>query len=70
MAIGKGSKRYQHKVTEDVKYFKNEPDLNMWIKVGTPGSVNWKWINNTVEERYVKKDVELPEGFSLGRIKI
>ena len=69
MAIGKGSKRYQHKVTEEVKYFKNEPDLNMWNKVGTPGSVNWKWINNTVEERYVKKDVELPEGFSLGRIK-
>ena len=70
MAIGKGSKRYQHKVTEEIKYFKNEPNLDVWIKVGTPGSVNWKWIHNATEERYVRKEEPLPEGFALGRIKI
>ena len=70
MAIARGAKRYKHIVTEEVKYFKNAPDPEMWIKVGTPGSVDWRWIHNATEERFVRKDDELPEGFTLGRLKI
>ena len=70
MALKKGTKRYKHIVTEEVKYFKNAPDPEMWVKVGTPGSVDWRWIHNATEERFVRKDDDLPEGFTLGRLKI
>jgi hypothetical protein len=69
MAILKGTKRYQHNVTGQVKYFKNPPNLEAWSKVGTPGSKNWCWINNTVEEKFVKKSEPIPDGYSLGRVK-
>ena len=69
MAIAQGSKRYQHNVTGEVRYFKNPPSLESWSKVGTPGSKNWCWINNTVEEKFVKKSDPIPEGFALGRVK-
>ena len=69
MAIAKGTKRYQHNVTKEVRYFKNPPNLEAWSKVGTAGSKNWCWINNTVEEKFVKKSDPIPEGFSLGRVK-
>ena len=70
MALKKGTKRFKHIVTEEVKYFKNTPDPEFWIKVGTPGSVDWRWIHNATEERFVRKDDPLTEGFTLGRIKI
>jgi hypothetical protein len=70
MAITRGAKRYQHKVTEEIKYFRNEPDLEMWNKVGTPGSKDWRWIHNANEERFVRKSDPVPEGFTLGRLKI
>ena len=69
MAIQKGTRRYQHNHTGEVRYFKNPPSLESWSKVGTPGSKNWCWINNTVEERFVKKSEPIPEGFTLGRVK-
>ena len=69
MAIQKGTKRYQHTITGEVRYFKNHPDPEMWMKVGTPGSKNWRWIHNTIEERFVHKEEPIPEGFQLGRIK-
>ena len=69
MAIAKGTKRYQHNVTGEVRYFKNPPSLESWSKVGTAGSKNWCWINNTVEEKFVKKSDPIPDGFSLGRVK-
>ena len=69
MAVPKGTKRYQHNETGEVRYFRNPPDLNRWSKVGTPGSKNWQWICNVTEERYVKKTEPIPEGFSLGRLK-
>ena len=69
MGLPKGTKRYKHKITEEVRYFRNAPDLEHWDKVGTPGSKNWKWIHNAIEERYVRNDDEMPAGFSLGRLK-
>ena len=69
MAIPKGTKRYQHNVTGEVRYFRNPPNLESWSKVGTPGSKNWCWINNTLEERFVKKSEPIPEGFTPGRVK-
>jgi hypothetical protein len=70
MALPKGTKRYQHKVTEEIRYFRNPPNLENWIKVGTPGSKNWKWVHNATEERYIQSNVEMPAGFSLGRLRI
>lgn len=69
MAVPKGTKRYRHRVTEEVRYFRNPPNLEVWDKVGTVGSKNWKWIHNAIEEQYVKKDAPLPEGYSLGRLR-
>ena len=69
MAIPKGTKRFQHVITGEVRYFRNAPDLTKWNKVGTPGSKNWIWIHNAVEEKFVKKDEPLPDGFMLGRLK-
>ena len=69
MAVPKGTKRYQHKVTEEVRYFRNPPNMDVWNKVGTPGSKNWKWIHNAIEERYVRRDEVIPEGYLLGRLK-
>ena len=69
MAVPKGTKRYQHNLTGEVRYFRNPPNLESWSKVGTPGSKNWCWINNNVEERFVRKSELLPEGFTYGRIR-
>ena len=69
MAIPKGTKRYQHIVTKEIRYFRNAPNLNAWEKVGTPGSKNWRWINNSTEERYIHKGEPIPAGFELGRMK-
>ena len=69
MAVPKGTKRYQHNETGEVRYFRNPPNLAHWSKVGTPGSRDWCWINNTVEERFVRKGELLPEGFAYGRVK-
>ena len=69
MAIPKGTKRYQHNVTEEVRYFRNPPHLNAWTKVGTPGSKNWRWINNSLEEKYINLNDPIPEGYALGRMK-
>ena len=69
MALPKGTKRYQHKETGEVRYFRNPPNLQFWCKIGTPGSKNWCWINNSTEERFVKKSEPIPSGFTLGRIK-
>ena len=69
MAVQKGSKRFQHRITGEVKYFRNPPSLELWSKVGTPGSKNWRWINNGVEEKFVPKEDTIPAGFTLGRVK-
>jgi len=69
MAVQKGAKRYQHNITGEVKYFKAPPSLESWSKVGTPGSKNWRWIHNATEEKFVRKDEPLPEGYQLGRIR-
>ena len=69
MAIPKGTKRYQHIVTKEIRYFRNAPNLNAWEKVGTPGSKNWRWINNNTEEKYINVTDSIPEGYSLVRIK-
>ena len=69
MALPKGTKRYKPTVTGEIRYFKNAPNLSFWTKVGTPGSKNWRWINNTLEEKYVHSDEPIPEGFSLGRVR-
>ena len=69
MAIPKGTKRFQHNVTGEIRYFRNPPNLQIWSKVGTPGSKNWRWINNAVEEKYISSKETIPEGYSLGRIK-
>ncbi len=69
MAIPKGTKRFQHNVTGEIRYFRNPPNLQSWSKVGTPGSKNWRWINNTVEEKYISGQDVIPEGYSLGRIR-
>ncbi len=69
MAIPKGTKRYQNNETQEVRYFRNPPNLKLWTKVGTPGSKNWRWINNSSEEKYIPETDVIPEGFILGRIK-
>ena len=69
MAVPKGTKRYQHNITGEVRYFRNPPNLQSWSKVGTPGSKNWRWINNGVEEKFVRRDDELPLGYTFGRVK-
>ena len=69
MAIPRGTKRYQHNATGEVRYFRNTPNLEAWSKVGTPGSKNWCWINNNLEERFVKKTDPIPDGFTHGRVK-
>ena len=69
MAIPKGTKRYQHNSTKEIRYFRNPPNLEVWSKVGTPGSKNWRWVNNSSEEKYISNETEIPEGFALGRIK-
>ena len=69
MAVPKGTKRYQHNITGEVRYFRNPPNLESWTKVGTPGSKNWRWINNGVEEKFVRRDDELPLGYTFGRVK-
>jgi hypothetical protein len=69
MAMPKGTKRFRHKITEEVRYFKNPPNPEHWDKVGTVGSKNWCWIHNATEERYVRKSDPIPEGYSLGRLR-
>lgn len=69
MALPKGVKRYQHLETGEIRYFRNTPDNTRWVKVGTPGSKNWRWIHNAIEERYVASETVVPEGYSLGRLK-
>ncbi|AEC52975.1 hypothetical protein SCRM01_028c [Synechococcus phage S-CRM01] len=69
MALPKGTKRYQHKVTGEIRYFKNPPNKEIWNKVGTPGSKLWKWINNGTDEKYISSTTVIPEGYSCGRIK-
>jgi len=69
MALPKGTKRFQHNTTGEIRYFRNEPNLEKWTKVGTPGSKDWRWINNNLEERYVHKTETIPTGFVPGRIK-
>ena len=69
MAVAKGAKRYQHIITEEVRYFKSPPNMDQWNKIGTGGSKDWRWIHNATEEKFVKKSDPVPEGSSLGRIK-
>ena len=69
MAVPKGTRRYQHSITEEVRYFRNTPNLDVWNKVGTPGSKNWRWIHNATEEKFVRANDTIPEGFNLGRLK-
>ena len=69
MALPKGTKRFKHKITGEVRYFKNPPNLEKWDKIGTPGSKNCRWINNTIEERFVHGEEPIPEGFQLGRVR-
>ena len=69
MPVPKGTKRFQHNTTKEVRYFRNPPNLEYWSKVGTPGSKDWCWINNSTEERFVKRNEVLPEGFAYGRIR-
>ena len=69
MAIPKGTKRYQHNITKEIRYFRNPPNLQAWSKVGTPGSKDWRWIHNETEEKYISSKEVIPEGYSLGRIR-
>ena len=69
MPLPSGTKRYQHNQTGEIRYFRNAPNLTFWSKIGTPGSKNWKWINNTIEERFISPDDIIPEGYVPGRIK-
>ena len=69
MPLPSGTKRYQHNQTGEIRYFRNAPNLTYWSKIGTPGSKNWKWINNTVEEKFISPDDIIPEGYVPGRIK-
>ena len=70
MPLQKGTKRYKHNITGEVRYFKNEPCLNSWSKIGTPGSKKWKWIHNTIEEKFISPSEQIPEGFVPGRLKV
>ncbi len=69
MPLPLGTKRYKHNETGEVRYFRNAPNLSYWSKIGTPGSKNWRWINNTLEEKFISPDDIIPEGYSPGRIK-
>ena len=69
MALPSGTKRYQHNKTGEVRYFRNAPNMDLWSKVGTPGSKDWRWIHSSTEERFVKKSDLIPEGFTPGRLK-
>jgi len=69
MAVQKGAKRYQHNITGEVRYFKTLPDVEMWSKIGTKGSSEWRWITNTIEERFIHKKDPIPSGFYPGRIR-
>ena len=70
MSIPKGTKRYQHNLTKEVRYFRNPPNLEVWSKVGTPGSKNWRWVSNNTHEKYIHKEEVIPEGYSPGRLKV
>ena len=70
MPLSKGTRRYQHNITGEVRYFKNPPNLESWSKVGTSGSKNWKWINNTIEEKFIHSSDPIPDGFIPGRIRL
>ena len=69
MALPRGTRRFQHNITGEVRYFRNAPNQEAWTKVGTPGSKNWKWINNSVVEKFIGPQEVIPEGVILGRIK-
>ena len=69
MALPKGTKRYQHNQTGEIRYFRNSPNPQLWSKIGTPGSKNWKWIHNTIEEKFIGPEDIIPEGYIPGRIK-
>lgn len=69
MPLQKGTRRYKHNVTGEVRYFKSDPNPENWTKIGTPGSRNWKWIHNAIEERFIHQTEPIPEGFVPGRIK-
>lgn len=70
MALPRGTKRYIHNVTGEIRYFRNPPSPDTWNKVGTPGSKNWKWIHNTVEEKFIGPSDLIPEGYVPGRFKV
>ena len=70
MPLQKGTKRYKHNETGEVRYFRNPPSLDSWSKVGTPGSKQWKWVNNAVEEKFIGPSDVIPEGYVLGRLKV
>lgn len=70
MALPRGTKRYIHTVTREVRYFRNPPNPDLWTKVGTPGSKNWKWIHNTLEEKFISPSDSIPEGYVPGRLKV
>ena len=70
MPLAKGTKRYQHNQTGEVRYFKNPPNLEAWSKIGTPGSKQWRWIHNTVEEKFISPTDVIPEGYVPGRLKV
>ena len=69
MALPKGTRRYQHNQTGEVRYFRNPPNLGSWSKIGTAGSKNWRWITNLSEERFIGPDDLVPAGFTPGRLK-
>ena len=69
MPLQKGTRRYQHYTTGEVKYFKNPPNPEKWAKIGTPGSKNWRWIHNITEEKFISPKDTIPPGYSPGRLK-
>ncbi len=69
MALPRGTKRYKHIITGEVRYFRNAPAADKWVKVGTPGSKNWRWIQNGSKEKYVDCVNSIPEGYTLGRLR-
>lgn len=69
MSLPKGTKRYQHVTTKEIRYFRNAPNPEVWNKVGTPGSKLWKWITNGSNEQYISSATPIPEGYTCGRLK-
>ena len=69
MPLPRGTKRYRNNHTGEVRYFRNEPSLDHWSKIGTPGSKAWRWVNNSSEEKFIGPQDVIPEGFVPGRIK-